>query len=101
MPPFLQYMTNSLLTLEKTQGDVDSPKGRQLYAYTSIHCITTDMRTKVLQIKEQLETLLVALSPCPAGSHGSSSLLSSTSSPESDHITPCVLARVTCQLNAP
>jgi hypothetical protein len=31
MPSLLQYITNSLITFEKTQGDVESPKGRQLY----------------------------------------------------------------------
>ena len=27
----LQNMTNSLITLEKTHGDVESPNGRQMY----------------------------------------------------------------------
>ena len=30
MQSFLQYITNSLISFENTQGDVASPKGRQL-----------------------------------------------------------------------
>ncbi len=52
----------------------------------SIHYITTELRTKVRQNGEQLETLPVAISPCPAGSHGNSSSISSS--------TPAIPARI-------
>ena len=53
----------------------------------SIHCIATELRTKVRQNGEQRETLPVAISPCPAGSHGNSSSKSSA--------TPAIPARIT------
>jgi hypothetical protein len=53
----------------------------------SIHCTTTELRTKVRQYGEQRETLPVAISPCPAGSHGNSSSDSSS--------TPAIPARNT------
>ena len=56
-----------------------------------IHFITKELRTNVLQNVAQMETLPVAISPCPAGSsHGISLSRSSPPSPTSGRKERCV-----------
>jgi hypothetical protein len=48
------------------------------YYSSSIHRMTTGLRTKVFQNGEHLEALPIAISPCSGGSHGISSFQSSS-----------------------